>query len=368
MIKIHSFHAEPEPLARFIETARALRGDDPQWVPEFKAEVEAAFSPRSLFLSHGELRGFLAEEGGRPVARCAAIINRQLTEDGAPLGQIGFYECREDPETSRAILETAQAWLQERGVRRVVGPMNFSIWHDYRFMTRGFGTDPFLGEPRNPEFYPEQWTASGFAPRARYFSWDLTEEHLRGMLAYARHAADPAGMAAAGLRHAPLEMNHFDQQLESVHRLLVDAFRGNAAFSPISLEEFRGIFGGVKPLLIPQLVPLVWTARQEAVGFGYLFPDFAEAVRKMNGETGLLARARFLMAKGRPDRLIFHTVAIREDHRKKGMVETVLADLLGFALSNGFTRGVGALAKEGPTMYSKTGAPSREYTLFSRAL
>jgi hypothetical protein len=50
------------------------------------------------------------------------------------------------------------------------------------------------------------------------------------------------------------------------------------------------------------------------------------------------------------------------------MVETVLAGLLRTAQERGFTHAVGALAKEGRTLYDKAGPPSREYRLYSRPL
>jgi hypothetical protein len=36
-------------------------------------------------------------------------------------------------------LDAARDWLRDQhGLRRIWGPMNFDIWHSYRFMTRGF--------------------------------------------------------------------------------------------------------------------------------------------------------------------------------------------------------------------------------------
>jgi hypothetical protein len=45
-----------------------------------------------------------------------------------------------------------------------------------------------------------------------------------------------------------------------------------------------------------------------------------------------------------------------------------MATLLDRAFARGIKTGVGALAKEGPTVYSKTGPPSREYALYARDL
>jgi hypothetical protein len=366
-MKVEGFDFEPGPRREFIALAWQVRGGDATWVPPFRAELERLLSRDNPFFREGRARHFLARQGGRVVARCSALVPPALQHQGEPAGLVGLYEAVEAPAAGAAVLDAALGWLREGGLRQVLGPIDFSIWHGYRFMTRGFERDAFLGEPRNPAHYPEHFVAGGFAPLARWFSWELTEAHLRAMLAATRRRGTDV-LAQAGLRAERLRPGRFRDELPHVHRLLQESFAQHPGYTPLGLEEFSRVFGGVEPLLVPELVPFVRTAQGETVGMGYLVPDHAAALRRMNGETGLLARLRFLLARGRPDRLVFHTVAIQQAYRRQGMLETVLADLLEDVLARGFTRGIGALAKEGPTIYSHTGAPSREYTLFHRAL
>jgi hypothetical protein len=62
--------------------------------------------------------------------------------------------------------------------------------------------------------------------------------------------------------------------------------------------------------------------------------------------------------------MIFHTMVIDEPFRKAGIVEHTFVQLIEAVLGQGFRRAVGALAKEGPSIFAKIGPPSREYTLF----
>jgi hypothetical protein len=367
-MKVESFRLEPDRVRSFVEAAWPLRSGDRQWVPPARAGQMALLSERNPFFQRGDIGCFVAEDASGVLARCAAMVDRRMANADGPVGMIGFYESTRDAVASRAVIDAALAWLKERGIRTVLGPMELSIWHGYRFMTRGFERDAFLGEPRNPPWYPEQFQAAGFEPLARYRSWDLTLEHLQAMKAFADRAAAPAKMAEAGLHIAPLDLSRFDDQMAAVHELLQEGFSDNPAYAPIPLPELLDIFGGMKPLVIPELLPVIWDRERRAAGFGYLFPDYADAVRRMNGGSGFFAKVRFVLARGACDRLVFNAMAVRKDHRHEGIVETTLSGLLGFALSNGFTRGIGALAKEGPTFFDKTGEPSREYALFRRAL
>jgi hypothetical protein len=365
MIRVETVARDEDGVRKFVAAASVMREGDPSWIPPLRAAQEWSLSAENPFRGGTPVQLFLADDAGRPVARCAAMLDEGLGAPGTPAGLVGFFECAGDrADAGRAVLDAAMGWLSQQGARRALGPMDFSIWHAYRFMTRGFQTDPFLGEPRNPPLYPELFEASGFTSHARSFSWDLTREHLEGMRRAAAARAQPEAFAAAGMRLAPFDLQQFDESLSHAHGLLVEAFSDHAGFTPISREEFSVLHAGMRQLIVPELVPVMWSAERRAVGFGYLFPDYAEVFRAARGQVERLPSPPW----PQPDRLLFHTVAVQKDHRRQGMVETALVGLIEEAFRRGFTRAVGALAKEGPTMYSKTGAPSREYTLYERSL
>lgn len=369
MIRVEAVERDEVGVRRFVAAGYALREGDRSWIPPLRAVQEWSLSPENPFRGRTPAQLFLAEDAGRPVARCAAMLEERLgTPDapGAPAGLVGFFECAEGREDAgRAALDAALGWLSRRGARRVLGPMDLSIWHGYRFMTRGFETRPFLGEPRNPPSYPEVFEAAGFKPAARFSSWDLTREHLEAIRRAMAARAQPEIFAAAGMRLEPFDLQRFDETLSHAHGLLVDAFSEHAGFTPIALEEFSVLYAGMRQLVIPELVPVMWSAERRAVGFGYLYPDHAEVLRAARGQAERLPAPPWPL----PDCVVFHTVAIQKEHRRQGMMETALVPLLDEALRRGFTRAVGALVKEGqPTMYSRTSAPSREYALYERGL
>src|SRR5690606_41337092 len=62
---------------------------------------------------------FLAWRGDEVVGRIAAIVNHRHNEfHGEKTGFFGFFECIDDGDVARALLETAEAWLRERGMER----------------------------------------------------------------------------------------------------------------------------------------------------------------------------------------------------------------------------------------------------------
>src|SRR3546814_2118805 len=87
------------------------------------------------WFSHAEAQLFLAERDGRVVGRISAHIDTlALTMPaeqgfGPGCGQFGLMEA-EDEAVFTVLLATAEAWLRERGITRVIGPISMSIWEE----------------------------------------------------------------------------------------------------------------------------------------------------------------------------------------------------------------------------------------------
>ena len=119
-------------LRAFIDLPYRLQGHDPLWVPPLRVAERARLSrERNPFFREGEAEYFVAWDGSRAVGRIAAIVNRRHDEvygDGHAF--FGFFECVDDRDAARALLEAAAAWARERGYRGLRGPASFSTNHE----------------------------------------------------------------------------------------------------------------------------------------------------------------------------------------------------------------------------------------------
>ncbi len=116
-------------LDRFIKLPFRLRRDDPQWVPPLIHERRRFLDRRrNPYFEHADAEYFLARRGGRVVGRVSAQVDHLYNEHhGSREGHFGFFECEDDRETAEALLDAAAGWLRERGMERMLGPMDFTI-------------------------------------------------------------------------------------------------------------------------------------------------------------------------------------------------------------------------------------------------
>ena len=113
----------------FLQVPFAVYRGDPHWVaPLFLERLEHLDPKKNPYFAHAEAQLFIAEQGGRPVGRISAQIDRlRLERHRDATGQFGFLEAPDDPAVFAALFKAAAHWLKKRGMKRVQGPFSFSI-------------------------------------------------------------------------------------------------------------------------------------------------------------------------------------------------------------------------------------------------
>lgn len=197
-------------------------------------------------------------------ARVAAVINPRLVDGlGKPIGLLGFYECADDDAVAAEMLAAATAWLRGQGCGSVRGPVNFTTWHSYRFVTRDTGAGYLPGEPDHLSYYPAQWERAGFAVCSRYSTnWLPDTPGIRDRFAIKSQKSIDAGVVVRRVEA---------RDLPSLYRLSIAAFAPAYMYSPIDPDEFVAIYAPSRASEGPTLAYLAEDSAGEALGFLYAF-------------------------------------------------------------------------------------------------
>ncbi len=167
-----------------------------------------------------------------------------------------------------------------------------------------------------------------------------------------RAAEYAARLAARGGAMRTLDLDRFDQELEAIYRLSVDAFAGNRFYSPISLDEFRGRYLPLRPILDPDLVRLAVDADGALLGFVFAFPDLLS----VDG--------------GRPTRVVLKTLAAAPEARGLGLGSLLTDEVRRVAQEKGYRAVIHALMEAGNAsvrISRHSARVFRRYALFERA-
>jgi len=313
----------------FVQLRADIYAADPSIVAGDAHRLLPRFDPTFAFYGRPGNRHchFAALDGDRVIGHVSALVNGELADaDGAPAGALGLFECVDDPSVARALLDAGLGWLGEQGRDALVlAPIDFDIWHGYRFRTRGFDRDAFPGEPCNPPSYPGFFESHGFRARERWESIEVNGgDVLRGLTEpclarYEERLAD-------GYSFEPMDAA---TDLRTLHALVMDSFAGFLGFTPLSFGEFEDLYGPLWCSIDLRLAGLVRDPEGVAVGFELAYPI---------GE-----------------RVIFYMIGIsrRELARRHGLGRAAVAAILGRILHAGYERVVFSLMSR--TSFARAG-------------
>ena len=368
-----SFRFDPSLTRDFIDFGYSLYRKDARWIPPFRRTIARQLSPDYFFYKKAgnDHRHFLARQGRRVVGRVSAMVNAALKDgDGTTLGLIGFFECVDDPAVAAALLDAARDWLRaEHGLRRIWGPMNFDIWHGYRFLTKGFDEEPFYGEPDNKPYYPDYFERYGFAPRRTWNSIEIRgRPRLESLIVRGKERHDL--LAAHGYRFVTADEVDLRIGMKQLYDMVTRCFAGFLGFTPIAFEEFEMLFGQLKHALAGPMSNFTFDENDRLVAFAITFYELSSAVRAMKGREHPLSLAKFLIHRRRVRRLNFFACGVipEEQARATGLGRAGLYHVVEQALKRGYEDVIFALmAKENivQAFFRRSGQEAqREYVLY----
>jgi GNAT superfamily N-acetyltransferase len=334
-VDVHPVHGRGD-LAAFIKLPWEIYRNDPQWVPPLLYEVRKVLDrSRHPFHAHADVEYFLARRQGRVVGRIAAFVNHRFNEfHDLRAGHFGFFECTDDVEAARALLDMAREWCRQRGMEVLQGPFNFSTndeLYSPGVLVDGFHHPPVMLMAHTPPYYSRLLEDCGFV-KAR----DLLSFWIEGEVPPERLLRGVAHMKA---RHnvvvRPLDLRRFKEEIGRIKEIYHSAWERNWGFVPMTDPEFDYLAKSLRPVVDPRFCALA-EIEGEPVAFGLQLPDLNRAMKSMNGRLLPVGWLKFLLRRGRIDALRVLTLGVKPAHRHKGLDAMLILHLFTEGLKKGF--------------------------------
>jgi len=311
-------------LKQFLDFPWTVYRNDPYWVPPLKSEVRELLSMKHPFYEHSERRLFLAVKDGVPAGRVASIINRRHNEfHSEKTGFFGFFECVDDQEVADTLLDSAEKWIREKGMERVLGPVNPSTNEECGLLIDNFLSPPFIMMTYNPPYYRELIEGAKYGKAKDLFAyWYHVGKELPDRL---RRIVKKVQDKEKDLVVRHLDMKRFDADLEAVRIIYNEAWERNWGFVPMTNAEITHMAKKLKPLVEPRIINMAYIG-DEPAGFAMGLPDFNHVLKILNGTmfNPIKTVKALLAAKHiRSGRCL--TLGVREKFRKRGIESLLFA-------------------------------------------
>jgi hypothetical protein len=285
--------------AMFLDTARIINRNDKTWVCPLDNDIKGVFDPRkNTYFKHGIVeRWVMTDDKNGLTGRIAAFIDFNMVKpDEQPTGGIGFFECIDDKDAAFLLFNTAKAWLKEKGMEAMDGPINFGETDKYwGLLVNGF-THPSFDVPYNPPYYQDLFESYGF--RVYYkmegFHLDITKPLPERLKKIAERILRKPGYE---FRHFTWkEAEKYTNDFAEVFNEAWASFKKN--FEPLEPGYIRATLKKAKPVLDEEFI---WLAYFEGkpIGIYLMFPDLNQILKRLNGKLDLISMLKFAWLKKR---------------------------------------------------------------------
>ncbi len=286
----------------FIELPYRLHAKDPNWVPPLRSDVAGTIDPKKNgWFSHAEAQLFIARRDGRVVGRISAHIDHLALEMPADQGfgpGTGFWGMfdAEDESIAKALIETAETWLRDKGMTQALGPVSLSIWEEPGLLVRGHDHPPAVLMGHHPAHYQGWIEGLGYAKAKSLLTYELDVTRQFPPLIQRIVAS---GEKNPRIRIREVDKSRFDEEAEVILAILNDAWSDNWGFVPLTQPEVDDVGKKLKPLVFGDLIRIA-ELDGEPVAFMVTLPDLNEPLKPLNGSLFPFGWAKLLLWLRKP--------------------------------------------------------------------
>ncbi|MFC2114428.1 GNAT family N-acetyltransferase [Bacteroidota bacterium] len=277
----------------FLNVARFIYKDDPNWVCPLDFQIEEIFDPeKNIFAKEGKyIRWILVNDEGEFIGRVAAFINnsKAFTYD-VPTGGMGFFECIDNKEAAFMLFNQCENWLKEQGMKAMLGPINLGendkFWG---LLVEGF-TPPAFGMQYHHPYYKQLFEDYGFITH-----FEQLTNHLAVNKRYPErfYKISEWLLRKPGYSYKYFSYKNKEKFVNDFVEIYNDAWLDHKNFAPVKREDIEAQLREAKPFLVGEFV---WFAyyEDEPIALMVMFPDINPIIRRFNGKMNLLNKIRFM--------------------------------------------------------------------------
>lgn len=271
-------------LKQFLDFPHDLYRGEEHWRAPLRFERGEQINPKkNPGLDGLEIQHFLAFKKAKVVGRISAVINAvHLKQYEDNTGHFGFFDAENDAGIAKALLATAEDWLKQRGMTRMLGPFNLGINEEIGILVDGFDKPNVMLMPYGRKDYPKTLEALGFrkAKDVIAFWANMHEGYPRSKIVDLMLKLFDKTKEAS-LR--PMKSGKLLSEVEVAIDIFNDAWSDNWGFIPFSKAQVKHMATELKPIMMKDFF---WFCEYKGkpAAFILMLPNLNEAAHGLDGK------------------------------------------------------------------------------------
>ena len=329
MIKITEVRTASQRRA-FARFPLRLYKDCPYYVPSVYADEKNITLPqKNPSLATCEIRCFLAEKDGKIVGRAAGIIQKKYNEiAGRKCIRFSRFDCIDDAEVAKALLDAVESFGRERGMDTIHGPWGFNDQDREGMLTYGFERRATYATNYNYPYYEKLVRDLGFTDESEWVEYafkvpEKVDERIAHVASFIQRKLDLKEIAGT----APMRKlipAYGPKALAMVNQ----AYAALDCYVPVEGKVVDAVLQQFATVINPRYFSLLTDKNDEVVAMAVMLPSICAPLQKSGGRMTPLTILRLLRAIAKPKELEMVLIAVRPDYQKKGLNSIMISRIL----------------------------------------
>jgi len=324
-------------MMKFVKFPLTLYKNHPCFVPSLTFDELNTFNPKkNPAFDFCEAECFIAIRDKKVVGRIAMIINsdanRCWKQEHA---RFGWFDVIDDPEVTKALMDRAEQWAKEKGMKAVKGPLGFCDLDHEGMLVEGFDKVGTFATIYNYAYYPVHLEQLGFKKDVDWKEFKIImpevipDRFIRG----SRIVAEKYGLHIATFKNNKELVNNYGRKLfelwNETYKVLYD-------FAPITERQIKYYINLYLSVIKRELISLIVDKDDNLIGFGIAIPSLSKAFQKARGRLFPFGFVHLINALHKNNQVDLYLMGVRLDYQGKGLNAMIFTDLVPKFIKNGY--------------------------------
>ncbi len=313
-------------LSDFIKFPMELYKNNQNYVPSLINDEKNIWNPKeNPALAYSEAKQFLAYKDNKLAGRIAVMINyKEAKELGIEKVRFGWLDFIDDEEVSKALINEAIKFAQEKNIKKIEGPMGFTNLDKAGMLTFGFDKLATMIGIYNFSYYPEHLEKLGLIKEKEWveFEIDFPEVLPDKVLKFSKLIAEKHQ-----LKTLEFKSKEILPLVEPMFKLLDETYKNLSTYTPISDEQIQHYKEKYFGLIDKDYIICVVDKEYNLVAFAITMPSYSKALQKSKGKLLPFGWWHFMNASRKNDRANFYLIGVHPEYQKRGVTAIIFKEI-----------------------------------------
>lgn len=314
-------------LLDFIKFPMELYKNNQNFVPSLINDEKNIWDPKqNPALAYSEAQQFLAYQNKKIVGRIAVMINyKEAKELGIEKVRFGWLDFIDDEEVSKALINQAIKYAQEKNIKKIEGPMGFTNLDKAGMLTFGFDRLATMIGIYNFSYYPEHLEKLGLKKEKEWVEFEINFPEVlpEKVLKFSKLIAEKYQLKT-------LNFNSKEEILplvEPMFKLLDETYKNLSTYTPISDEQIQHYKEKYFGFINKDYIICIVDKDYNLVAFAITMPSYSKALQKSKGRLLPFGWWHFMNAGRKNDRANFYLIGVHPEYQKRGITAIIFKEI-----------------------------------------